>query len=166
MADNTNPAALFEECQKFTQPWLWALILVPFVGVLAVVLLVPKPPGPAGELVLVGVPLILGLSVLTFATACLTTTVTPVELRVRYVPFFVNKRIPIAEIARISPLSYTIWQTGYGIHYCRYGWVYNVSGNEGIQVELLSGKRFLVGTQRPREFTAALQQAGVRPEGT
>lgn len=162
MAYDTNPAALFEERQKFTQPWLWALILVPFVGVLAVVLLVPKPPGPAGELVLVVVPLVLGLSVLTFATACLTTTVTPGELRVRFVPFFVNKRIPIGEIARFSPLSYNIWQTGYGIHYSRYGWVYNVSGSEGIQIELINGKRFLVGTQRPREFAAALQQVGAR----
>lgn len=166
MATDTNLAALFKERQKFTQPWLWALILVPFAGVLAAVLLVPKPPGPAGGLVLLVVPLILGLTVLIFATARLTTAVTPGELCVRFVPFFVNKRIPIAEIARFSPLSYTIWQTGYGIHYCRYGWVYNVSGNEGIQVELLNGKRLLIGTQRPRDFAAALRQAGVRPEGT
>lgn len=158
-----NPSALFEERQKFTQAWLWALVLVPVLIALPIILLAPKPPGAPGLVIAVVVPLALGLPVVIFASAAMTTTVTPAELRLRYVPFFVDKRIPVTDIVRFTPMSCSAWQTGYGIHYSRFGWVYNVSGGQGIQFELRDGKRLLIGTQRSLEFAAALQQVGAKP---
>lgn len=162
MATNTQIGALFEERQKFRQTWLWALVLLPTVVIVPLALLAPKPPGPAGVIVTIAVPLALAVAIGIFASATMTTLVTPGELRLRYVPFFVDKRIAIADIARFTPLHYSFWSTGYGIHYSKYGWVYNVDGSEGVQVELRSGKRFLMGTQRLVELTAALEQAGAK----
>lgn len=162
MATSTQIGALFEERQKFRQPWLWALIVLPAVVILPVLFLAPKPPGNAGVAATLAAPFVLAVAIGIFAGATMTTVVTPGELRLRYVPFFVDKHIAIAEIARFTPLNYSFWATGYGIHYSKYGWVYNMDGSEGVQVELRNGKRFLIGTQRPAELAAALEQAGAK----
>ncbi|MFB6257265.1 MAG: hypothetical protein ABEH38_01110 [Flavobacteriales bacterium] len=39
----------------------------------------------------------------------------------------------------------------------------NVAGSKGIQLELKSGKRLLIGTQRPEEAKEALQKLEKAP---
>jgi hypothetical protein len=34
---------------------------------------------------------------------------------------------------------------------------YNVSGNRGVQLELVSGKRILIGSQQAEELAAAIE---------
>lgn len=158
-----NPTVLFAESQRFTQPWLWALVLIPAGIVPLIIVFMPHPKQlPAGPLAAVMAMMVLCVGI--FFAATLTVSITPAEVHVRYVPFFVNKRIATAEIASFVPQSYTVWQAGYGIHYSKYGWVYNTSGNEGIQLFLRNGKKMLIGTQRPRDFASALAQAGVKQQ--
>ena len=49
---------------------------------------------------------------------------------------------------------------GWGIRYTMgRGWAYNVSGNQGVQLELASGKRILIGSQRAEELARAIGEA-------
>ncbi|MGE5072978.1 MAG: hypothetical protein ACM3MF_06080 [Anaerolineae bacterium] len=160
MAARNQTGTLFEEEQRFTQTWLWVLVLTPVVVIGTTAALAPRPRGAEGAAAMGIVAVALGIAVLVFALAKLTTEITAAELHLRYRPFFVNKHIAIGDIARLEIVNYDIWQAGYGIHYSHWGWVYNTSGNEGIHLVLRSGKQMMIGTQRPREFAAALQQAG------
>jgi len=48
---------------------------------------------------------------------------------------------------------------GWGIRYGSIGKAYNVSGNRGVQLELLNGERILIGSQKPEELAAAIDLA-------
>lgn len=55
-----------------------------------------------------------------------------------------------------------------GIHWTRDGWLYNVSGMKGVQVALIDGKGFILGTDEPETLEsalrAALDESGVKEE--
>jgi hypothetical protein len=47
---------------------------------------------------------------------------------------------------------------GWGIRYGgKKGWAYNVSGNQGVQLELSNNKRLLIGSQRVEELAVAIK---------
>jgi len=47
---------------------------------------------------------------------------------------------------------------GWGIRFGKNGRAYNAKGNEGILFELKDGKNILIGTQKPQEFSAAVNK--------
>ena len=47
---------------------------------------------------------------------------------------------------------------GWGIKYGLKGLAYNISGNFGIQLELKSGSKILIGTQKPDEVKKLLDE--------
>jgi hypothetical protein len=155
--------ALFEEEQRFRQPWLWAVVIS--VAVLpALVLLPPLRKLPTHGSPEVAIAVAIGTLALVLGTLLvmrLTVRVTPEEIEIRYVPF-VDRHISIADIAGFEPRTYNPILAGYGIHITPYGWVYNVSGREGVALTLTNGKRLLIGTQRQQELVSALAQAGAR----
>lgn len=53
---------------------------------------------------------------------------------------------------------------GWGIRFSRKGRAYTTSGIYGIQIRLLTGKKILLGTQRPEEVYEALYGHGYAPE--
>ena len=161
-----SPEVLFREVQRFRQWWLW---LVVAIGPLTVwystyrrfVLgertgtrqLSDNPQLLLWVLIGIGLPLL-------YYSARLVTEVRSDGLYLRFFPFHWSfLRFPVDSIKHSEARTYSpIGEYGgWGI---RYGWngkAYNVSGNQGIQFELHNGKRFLVGSQRPLEFLAALQ---------
>ncbi len=107
----------------------------------------------------------IGLPVLLYSIR-LVTEVRSDGLYLRFFPFhFSFLRFPdrwhqAYEAITYSPLGE---YGGWGI---RYGWngkAYNVSGNQGIQLELNEGKRILIGTQSPLDFLSALQLTRDQP---
>jgi hypothetical protein len=44
------------------------------------------------------------------------------------------------------------WWYGVGIHLTPDGWLYNVSGRKAVQITLVSGRRFRVGTDEPEDL--------------
>ena len=81
---------------------------------------------------------------------------------------FHSMRFPIDGIRSYEAITYSPLREygGWGI---RYGWngkAYNVSGNQGIQLELSEGRRVLIGTQNPPQFLAALQSLGTSPKSS
>jgi hypothetical protein len=156
--------ALFEEQQRFRQWWLWAPILLLALMPLWIALppLSRLPRHGSETIGWMAYAIGVGSSVGILGLARLTVRVTPRELHIRFFPFFVDRHIAIPEVAKFFIRTYNPLLAGYGIHISSYGWVYNVSGREGVQVELVGRKRLLIGSRRAQELAAALAQAGAR----
>lgn len=143
----------YRESQKFNQWWLWLILLLTTVFV-----------GWAGyQEFLAGMPLwqvALGfgiyavLALIPMALVTLKTTITEDGLEVRFWPF-IRKRIFKSEIKDIYVRSYSpIGEYGgWGIRFGSNGRAYNMMGNRGLQLELHSGEKILIGTQNPEELS-------------
>ena len=167
---------VFHEKQRFRQPWLWVLVVVPLVSIIPLMLfgiyeqlVAGRPFGdnPVSDRQLVLVTL-LGIAVpllILFLAwrAELDVRLTRDEIRARFRPFHRSDRVfPIAEVRSCEARDYApIGEYGgWGI---RMGgsrsWAYNVSGHRGVQLEFHDGRRLLLGSQRADELARAINAA-------
>jgi len=84
------------------------------------------------------------------------------ELRWRFGPGLIRKRVPLAQIVSAQPVR-TNFLEGWGIHWSRFGWLYNVSGLDAVAITLHSGKRFALGTDEPQALASELEKASRDP---
>ncbi len=88
--------------------------------------------------------------------------VEPNNLVVRFRPLLF-KRISLSDIQSCEARSYRpiAEYGGWGVRYSisGRGWAYNVSGNQGVQLELKNGKRILIGSQHAGELAEAINKA-------
>ena len=165
--------SIFEETQRFRQPWIWILMAV-LVGTTGV----PLGTGLYQQLVLrhsfgphsTSDRTLIGMSLSTFAViatiiwlmlACyLRVEARDTALFVRFFPFVRGRVIPYSEIRTSAARTYSpIGEYGgWGVRFGRNGKAYNVSGNRGVQLELLSGERLLLGSQRADELAATIKE--------
>lgn len=151
-----NSECLFKEEQKFTQWWVWLLLL--FVmglfiyGLLQqLILKVPFGNNPASDAGLVFFNLLVLSVCVFFWSLKLKTTITQKKLIIRYFPLF-NKHILWKNVQKAEIIKYG-FIGGYGIRISmKYGTVYNVKGNKGLAITLKNGKKYLIGTQRENEL--------------
>jgi hypothetical protein len=87
----------------------------------------------------------------------LTIELTVAELRWRFGPGVIAKKVPLAEITSVNVVR-TNFLEGWGIHWSRYGWLYNVEGQEAVAITLRNGKKFALGTDEPEALRAIIQQ--------
>src|ERR1041384_4989714 len=78
------------------------------------------------------------------------------ELRWRFGPGLIRKRVPLTEIAS-AQLIRTTFINGWGIHLTSFGWLYNVSGFDAVAITLRNGKRFALGTDEPQALHMNIQ---------
>jgi hypothetical protein len=164
---------LFEEVQRFRQPWVWAVVL----GIAAlqwwgfvqqIVLGIPFGNKPAPDSVMALLFLVFGIGLpLFFRVLRLEVRAVPGELQFRFFPLHLHwRRVPCDEIAHVEAISYRpirdYW--GWGIRWGRYGQAYTVSGDRGLLVTRTSGRTFLLGSRRPEELEAALHSGGLIAE--
>jgi hypothetical protein len=147
----------FKETQRFTQWWLW-LILLGTWGSMGYALFSDKPESAVAYivplLIMVGLPIL-------FLQMRLITRITDEGIYVRFIPFHFKEQfyawnsLESAQVRTYSPLrEYGGWGIKYGFD--GQGKVYNVSGNQGLQLVFKSGDKLLIGTQMPIEIQAAL----------
>ena len=86
----------------------------------------------------------------------LTTIVTESTLTVRYGVGLLAFRFPLSEITQITERSVP-WYAGYGIRWVGDAWLFNVSGNDAIEVTFASGRKVWVGTDDPDGLAAILR---------
>jgi hypothetical protein len=160
MADQT----IFREEQRITQAWIWLLVAFAAAGawaafVLQVIIRIDPEAEPLSDcmvwivwiLVGVGVPLLL-------FTTRLTVEVRPDMLTASYRPF-AGRKITPQEISKAYARTYRPIREygGWGVRWSpSNGSAYNVSGKQGVQLELANGKRFLIGTHKPQELAQAI----------
>lgn len=162
----------FSEVQQFRQRWLWILLGVSTLAVLAVFghglieqLALGRPwgdrPVPDGMLILISVIVLLfmGGMLYLFATLQLITVVDDSGIRLRFRPFR-TRHIAFGEIAECAARRYRPLAEygGWGLKYGRSGWAWNISGDRGVQLVMKSGQRLLIGSQRADDLAAAVRQ--------
>ncbi len=86
----------------------------------------------------------------------LTVEIDATHLTFRFGIGLIRQRIPLAEIVAAKPVRNT-WLYGWGIHRTPHGWLYNVSGWEAVEITLVTGKRFRLGTDEPQRLARMLQ---------
>ncbi len=72
-------------------------------------------------------------------------------------PGWWRKIIPLQEIIACRTVR-NPWWYGWGIHLTTKGWVYNVSGWQGVEITLTSGKTLRLGTDEPQALVRAIKQ--------
>lgn len=150
---------LFRETQEYRQPWLWALLAVrPLLALVGLA----RGRKSKGEVVR---QLVASLGVgLLLWTARLTTEVRDDGLYVKFEPFHRSfKRIPFDEISEYEAAGYSPFRYGgWGFRWTPNTVVYTVSGRSGVNFERTSGKSLYVGSDKPSELMAAVQEATER----
>lgn len=85
----------------------------------------------------------------------LTTEVTEQAFRFSFGIGLISRTILRSEIAACRVVR-NPWTFGWGIHRTPRGWLYNVSGDAAIEIDLRNGKTLRVGTDEPEALCAAL----------
>jgi hypothetical protein len=169
---------LFDEKQRFTQWWLWALTVL-VSGLIVVVLaiglytqfIVGRPWGdePMSDGMLIVVALFsISAVVAVFILLYHSTLEIMVDrdgVSYRFPPLLIRnwKRLDRESIQSYKARRYYL--RGYGIRWdLRGNRTVNVKGNIGIEFKLMNGKKILLGTQQPDEFLAALDKMKKRSE--
>ena len=165
---NNSWNLLYREVQYFRQIWLWFLLLgisaVTIWGVVQQIFL-DKPFGnnPAPDALLIVIAVIFGFGFpAAFYKINLTTEVRNDGIYYRFFPFHLSfHMIKIQDIAEYEVISYSALKDygGWGIRYGRRGKAYNITGNRGVQLKFLEGKKLLFGSQKPEEFAMAINMA-------
>jgi len=153
---------LFEEKQRFTQVWVW-LILLGINGLFAFAFFYQiiggkpfgdKPMSDSGLMVSIFISLVLSIL---FYLIRLETVINEEAIYVRFFPLQRKYKkinwdnIEAAHVRTYSPIrEYGGWGLRMG--------AYNISGNKGLQLELKDGSKLLIGTNKTEELETLLTQ--------
>jgi len=163
---------VFRETQRFTQRWLWILLIFLMLIVVAIfgygliqqlIFDIPWGDRPVpNEVLLITSLLIIVFSfamIYLFYSLRLDTEVREKGLYIRFYPL-PGKLIPYSSIQTCVARTYKPLSEygGWGIKYGRSGWAYNIIGNRGVQLELEDGKRILIGSQRAEQLMQAINE--------
>ncbi len=157
----------FKEEQKFTQWWVWLILVT--VGVLPFVLNYDEflSTEHIFEKILTDWVVIWPLLsmfglIIMFLTMKLTTKIDSNGIQMTFFPF-VFKKVTWNNIRNAEVVNYG-FVGGWGIRFWTdYGTVYNIRGTKGVAIQLLNGKKFLIGTQKAEELVKVLKS--VRSHG-
>ena len=152
---------MFNETQRFTQWWLWLILVGVWASMIYSFVTAPAQTGIAAFLSF-GIGILLPLL---FWQMKLTTRITQEGIYVRFFPFhfkekfFAWETITFSYVRTYSPL---MEYGGWGIKYSfkGNGLVYNTAGNVGLQLYFTEGEPVLIGTQKGEEIKQVLAALG------
>ena len=162
----------FREVQKFRQPWVWALLLGS-IGLLFFIfgsglirqLGTGQPWGnqPMSDTGLIVTSLItFGVSAALIWLFLIMALIVEVRDDALYIHFKPLKRRQVAysDIVKVEAVRYRpiMHYGGWGIRRGRNGWAYNVSGDQGVRLDLQDGTDLMIGSQRFVELAAAIDK--------
>ncbi len=146
----------FYEEQHFSRWWLLIGIepLLIF-GILGIVKVIPFS-------VVISVVAITMIAPTLLMISSLETAITNDAIMLRFKPFkWKWKTIPLTDITSAVVRKYEPLGEfgGWGIKYGgkKAGWCYNAKGNIGLQLELIDGKKLLIGTQKRDELESVIK---------
>jgi len=161
-----NDELLFSEKQKFTQWWLWLVLIgldMLFISEIIRYFQGELQAGnnPFSNLSVFTSLVIMLLVTLIFLCFKLDTQITRKGIQVRFFPFHFQYRfftwedISGAYVRKYNPL---LEYGGWGLRGVGKNRAFNVSGNKGLQLEFSDGRKLLIGTRKQDELTAALKK--------
>lgn len=104
----------------------------------------------------IGVLIIIAIALVLFPS--LTVVIREEELEVKFGSGLIRKRFKLSEIQSCKVAKYP-WYYGWGIRLIPHGILFRVSGFHAVELQLVTGKNFGIGTDAPQELEAAIQQA-------
>lgn len=167
----------FTEKQYFRQFWIWAIL---FAANLVFLYMLWKQfynisePAPQSDQEIGMTIGVIGLLLVNaiFLFARLETKIDHEGIHYRYFPFLPSwkkrawNELEAVSVRKYSPiLEYGGWGVRIGL--MGKGWALNVSGNKGLQLKLKKRSNLLIGTSRPEEMLAFIQQLhrdGIAPD--
>jgi len=158
--------ALFHEEQRFTQWWVWLIILVGiapawYIWWKQVVLREASGSDPTSEWTACIVWLGAGVLLPVFlASMRLVTQVRHDGIYLRFIPFHWRwVRIEPERIKGVQARTYNplLEYGGWGIRYGARGKAYTISGNRGVELEFANGRTLLIGSQRAEELASVIR---------
>jgi len=112
---------------------------------------------PASNFMLILVTLLIITLIVLLSHTNLETRITDEGVYFRWRPFQKTfRKFTWSEIDKIEIISYGF--VGYGWRLTQSGTVYNVAGDTGLRLHLKSGKKVVLGTQKPSELADFLRQ--------
>ena len=103
--------------------------------------------------VLVTTAVLVGFVLVVFST--LTVIVREGSMDVFFGPGVIRRRIPLRRIREVRVVR-NPWYYGWGIRLTPTGWLWNVSGLDGVEVQFDDGHCFRVGSDEPNRLAEAL----------
>jgi hypothetical protein len=79
------------------------------------------------------------------------TDVSDVHVAVRFGIGLIKRVIPVESIQSVTVVT-NAWYYGWGIRLIPHGWLYNISGTKGIEMQLKSGRVVRIGSANPEEL--------------
>lgn len=158
----------YQEVQQFRQPWLWLVLLISsslslYTGIYPFLAGKSLANAPVQEIVLFIFGVLFGLGLpLIFSRAKLIAEVRSDGLYISYFPFLLSvEKISFSALKSYAVRTYRPLREygGWGIRYGAKGKAFNVSGNRGVQLELIGGERVLIGSRSPEAFVSAIAAA-------
>lgn len=155
----------FKETQRFLQWWLWLIIsgimVMMFFG------LWDAWERKEKEEVIYLVCMIILFPLLFLGLMRLKTRITDTGIYVRFIPFHFSERYyAFTDLSECYVRTYDALfeYGGWGIKYgfSGQGKVFNVSGNQGLQLVFKSGERLLIGTDQPEAIQAILPPSFIK----
>jgi hypothetical protein len=156
----------FYEVQRFRQLWVW--IVVFFIAALSwysfiqqIVFGEPFGNNPAPDWMVYLLLAIFGIIFPAwFLVMKLEVMVSDTRLSFRMFPLHPHwKEMAAEDLESAMAVVYRPFREfgGWGIRYGKQGLAYTVSGDRGVLVRLVSGRSFLLGSERPLELETALE---------
>lgn len=96
--------------------------------------------------------------VLSWLFGSLTVEIDGEELRHFFGPGFWKKTYLLSEIESVKQVRNS-WMYGWGIRLTPYGWLYNVSGLDAVQIQLRSERVFRIGTDDSEDLLICIHDS-------
>lgn len=87
----------------------------------------------------------------------LTVEIDKTRLIVKFGFGFINKKFILKDIESCRTVR-NPWYYGWGIRITPHGWLYNVSGLSGVEIQMKNGKKYRIGTDEPKSLEQAIIQ--------
>ena len=135
----------------------WSIVLFTIIPILAFCVLVFSIEVKEIPPIVLGVVFGL-LTVITILFSSMTIEVNESEVSWFFGPCAFKKKLLLEEIGQCKKVRNPIWM-GFGIHAFGTGWIYNVSGLLGVEIELKGGSFIRLGTDEPNYLIQAIEDA-------
>ncbi len=161
---------LYSETQRFRQWWLWAILLgldghLAFGIYTQLIQGIPFGDKPVSDPLLIIVFVVILIITVSFYIYRLETTIRKDGVYIRFLPYMRKyKFYPFAKLSKVYVRKYSAiaeyggWGFRHGLGGS--GGAYNVSGNQGLQLQFTDYKKLLIGTRKPDEIANALRKIG------
>jgi len=147
---------LFSEKQRFNQWWLWAILIGINLLFLSVAIFQPN--------IILALSFVFTLILtLLFLIFRLETHISGEKIYVRLYPLQLKyKEYKWGEISKCSIRQYSpIGEYGgWGLRGFNKNKAMNISGNQGLQLDFINNNKLLIGTNKTKEMTEALEKIG------